>query len=800
VVARSRSQLRNISISVFVALAILFVALRPPIPQVNAQTQVSLVQVQPPPSGAPGSILTLRLTLENNLADAYNFNISVTNLPAGVSVSNPGTILVSANQTVQFDVQLSTPTTINPATYNVLVQASGTKVSSGTSPNSVSASTFAQFVITGATATPTPTITRTVAPTETPGPICPEGSRDPGNDFGSALLILVDTPNNHGICEQNDEDWYKFGALGGKVYTLDITKFDAGLDLVIELYDADGQRLAINDDFFARTPQPTAAGIQTPVPTRDIGPRIQSWRAPRDGVYYVRIRDATSVGGANKTYTFVVFSESYGPTPATVAELCRDLFEEDGLPEEAKLITSNEVQRGHVLCPTGDADWIKFFGKAGKIYYIYTDTRPYRNNPSASPSNTETEAGADTVMYLADRDGTSIIDFSDDIDSPDGASLDSQIRFVPRVDGFYFVQVKNNGDIGNQFIKYDLVLTLCVPGKDNCGRSTVPSTVAPTTAPTSAPAATQTPVNFDTATPTTPTATPMTPTATAQTFVEQSQPSALVNGPLDGFADVAFEQLWRRTDQPVSRGRTNRSWVWGPRALMARSEGYLQAEGGLRQVQYFDKARMEVSDPAGDRGSRWFVTSGLLAAELVSGRMQIGDSEFVQREAAAIPVAGDENDQQAPTYASFTQAATQSAPDRTGADPDQALGRDGSVSAYTGQRYAVLRLAHYIPETGHNIPRAFWEYLNASGQIIVGDSLQNDRLIDWTATVGYPLSEPYWTTISVGGQQRDVLVQIFQRRVLTYTPSNTPEWRVEMGNVGRHYYRWRYGEDLPASQ
>jgi hypothetical protein len=47
--------------------------------------------------------------------------------------------------------------------------------------------------------------------------------------------------------------------------------------------------------------------------------------------------------------------------------------------------------------------------------------------------------------------------------------------------------------------------------------------------------------------------------------------------------------------------------------------------------------------------------------------------------------------------------------------------------------------------------------------------------------------------VKVGGQVKDVLVQCFERRCLTYTPSNPTGWQVEMGNVGRHYYSWRYG-------
>ncbi|HUZ03363.1 MAG TPA: hypothetical protein VMU89_23715, partial [Thermomicrobiaceae bacterium] len=57
---------------------------------------------------------------------------------------------------------------------------------------------------------------------------------------------------------------------------------------------------------------------------------------------------------------------------------------------------------------------------------------------------------------------------------------------------------------------------------------------------------------------------------------------------------------------------------------------------------------------------------------------------------------------------------------------------------------------------------------------------------------GYPLTEAYWTSVLVGGVSRQVLVQVFERRVLTYTPANPSGWQVEAGNVGQHYYTWRY--------
>lgn len=47
--------------------------------------------------------------------------------------------------------------------------------------------------------------------------------------------------------------------------------------------------------------------------------------------------------------------------------------------------------------------------------------------------------------------------------------------------------------------------------------------------------------------------------------------------------------------------------------------------------------------------------------------------------------------------------------------------------------------------------------------------------------------------MQVGGKMKTVLVQCFQRRCLTYTPSNPTGWKVEAGNVGQHYFKWRYG-------
>lgn len=60
-------------------------------------------------------------------------------------------------------------------------------------------------------------------------------------------------------------------------------------------------------------------------------------------------------------------------------------------------------------------------------------------------------------------------------------------------------------------------------------------------------------------------------------------------------------------------------------------------------MQYFDKARMELGSGIG-------VTNGLLATEMIFGRVQVGDSGFESRPPPAIDMAGD-LDNPGPTYA-----------------------------------------------------------------------------------------------------------------------------------------------------
>jgi hypothetical protein len=289
-----------------------------------------------------------------------------------------------------------------------------------------------------------------------------------------------------------------------------------------------------------------------------------------------------------------------------------------------------------------------------------------------------------------------------------------------------------------------------------------------------------------------------------------SPPAALAGrqaGPASAptFADPTFARLWSRTDSLVANNQViNRSWYWGPGPGVAMQEAYAQAPGGQRLVQYFDKARMEINQPNGDRTSPWFVTTGLLVEDMVSGNMQVGDTQFVGRGPAQIVVAGDANDPAAPTYASFRGVASINNANRAakqlGGHVTSTLNRAGQIGVdVTKGRDAGATLIAYNDVFGHNIPSALWEFMNAAGVVNADGQTVVDRpVMNWIFTVGYPITEAFWTRVKIAGAPTDVLIQLFERRALVYVPSYRAPWNVQMANVGTHYFQWRYGPAAPA--
>ncbi len=262
-----------------------------------------------------------------------------------------------------------------------------------------------------------------------------------------------------------------------------------------------------------------------------------------------------------------------------------------------------------------------------------------------------------------------------------------------------------------------------------------------------------------------------------------------------------FQQVWDRTEAPVANGDSPRSWLWGPEPRTGKIvERYLESPNEERAVQYFDKGRMEINDPSADPSDPWFVTSGLLTRELISGELQIGDDAFLSTgSGASIQVAGDHMNP-FPQYRHLDMIVDQGNPDRTGEIADKVLTPDGLDPDALPPDDPRSTFAHYITyhgtegsDVGYNIPEAFWDYLNAAGTVYdqAGDPTIADPLFDWIFVMGFPIADAFWAEVPVNNVPQWVLIQPFERRVLTYTPGNAPEWQVEMGNIGQHYRDWR---------
>ena len=254
----------------------------------------------------------------------------------------------------------------------------------------------------------------------------------------------------------------------------------------------------------------------------------------------------------------------------------------------------------------------------------------------------------------------------------------------------------------------------------------------------------------------------------------------------------AIALRWAADDAEIASGSASRTWTWGPTIFRSALEPYAEAPDGQRGVWYLDKARMEITRPDDDPEQPWFVTSGLLVRELMSGKLQIGDTLSHELTPADVPVAGDLDAplDQTITYLDLRPLASldndHRAPSRIDFDTVvvEQLGKSGVVTQEERLLQYDVHLAAYDDVLGHNIPQVFAETLPAEKLLYIA---------------GRPLTEPYWTTVPINHAPTDVLIQAFERRVLTYTPTNPAGWQVEWGNVGRQYAQWRYSvaEDGP---
>ncbi|HEY8293578.1 MAG TPA: hypothetical protein VIG44_13890 [Thermomicrobiales bacterium] len=246
------------------------------------------------------------------------------------------------------------------------------------------------------------------------------------------------------------------------------------------------------------------------------------------------------------------------------------------------------------------------------------------------------------------------------------------------------------------------------------------------------------------------------------------------------FAAPAFDTQWHQGEALATN-------FWGPlaNATPGLTEQYLYSgTNKTRLVQYFDKGRMERYDGVTNTPGVQ-VTSGLLAKEMVTGQIQIADDQFMPQSPPDIAIAGDAGGSAA-TYADLgTKAARLLAPaaSKIGQLSNDTIQPSGDLGSTTLPPIPQTTMTVFDDATKHNVPGAFAQYRERAG----------------LTNIGYAISEPFHATVKVAGAPSFVMVQVFERRVLTYTDTNPDPYKVEMGNIGQHYYKWRYPNGAPTA-
>ncbi len=176
---------------------------------------------------------------------------------------------------------------------------------------------------------------------------------------------------------------------------------------------------------------------------------------------------------------------------------------------------------------------------------------------------------------------------------------------------------------------------------------------------------------------------------------------------------------------------------------------------GTRRIQYFEKGLFE-DQRATSADAVWQFSYGLAGEELV-------------RAGAALPVGGEKS---TITYANLRDLTSE---DKRIAAP---RGFGGGVYKNKDGTVFIPFSSELKPAAGHNVAAIFWIVLSSDTRSPGG----------WLHDIGLPLTEPVWATVDKGNAKgRRVLIQAFQRTVLTYDPQNAAGWQVERANIGVDY-------------
>lgn len=86
---------------------------------------------------------------------------------------------------------------------------------------------------------------------------------------------------------------------------------------------------------------------------------------------------------------------------------------------------------------------------------------------------------------------------------------------------------------------------------------------------------------------------------------------------------------------------------------------------------------------------------------------------------------------------------------------------------------------HLTAAPGYIVPLALWKYMTKKRTAPIG----------WMASVGLPMTPAIQAHVVKSGERRTILIQAFQKAILTDDPRNPTSWRVERENIGADYAR-----------
>ncbi len=202
-------------------------------------------------------------------------------------------------------------------------------------------------------------------------------------------------------------------------------------------------------------------------------------------------------------------------------------------------------------------------------------------------------------------------------------------------------------------------------------------------------------------------------------------------------------------------------WLWGGGPLLTSYEPAGGAAGN-QLVRYFDKGVM-----GADGQNAKAIVSEMVGGYIVGE----GGRPVVVSQAQQPVVAGG------PSYAAFAPL-TSGTEQRSGAINEQVTAA-GAVVPITPPATNATYVARAQFGGDHEVASPF-------------AALPDAGVKDWRAFLGKPITRPYWLQTEVAGKPQAILVQLFERRVLTYNPVAAAGWQVQFANLGRAYYDWRY--------